>query len=184
MEMSLVIGGIGGQGVQTIGRMITYAANEAEYYTTFLPAYGGAMRGGTSNCSIMISDEEIAAPTKQFVDCVIAMGTEALQELQGRVRRGGLLIVNTSIVKELPDRDDVCVVGIPAINIAEECGSAKSMNVVMLGFFAQRAGVIPTDIMHDVVMNEMGRRSQFIEVNRKAFWAGVEYAKSANRTMV
>ncbi len=179
MEMSLVLGGIGGQGVQTIGKMITYGANEAEYYTTFLPAYGGAMRGGTSNCNVMISDEEIAAPTKQLVDCVIAMGKEALAELQNRVRAGGLLVVNSSIVTELPERSDVEVVGIPVIGIAESCGSAKSMNVVMLGFIAQKTGIIPTDVMYDVVMEKMGRKPEFIEINRKAFWAGVEYAKTS-----
>ena len=179
MEMSLVLGGIGGQGVQTIGKMITYGANEADYYTTFLPAYGGAMRGGTSNCSVMISDEEIAAPTKHKVDCVIAMGKEALAELQDRVRPGGLLVINSSIVTELPDRDDIEVIGIPVIGIAEQCGSAKSMNVVMLGFIAQKTGVIPTEIMYNVVMDKMGKKAQFIEMNRKAFWAGVDYAKTS-----
>ena len=179
MEMSLVLGGFGGQGVQTIGKMITYAANEADYYVTFLPSYGGAMRGGTSNCSVMISDEEIASPTKQMADCVIAMSKSALDELACRVKPGGTLVVNTSVIDSAPELESAKCIGIPVIELAEQCGSAKSMNVVMLGFFAELTGVVPTDVMYDVVMDKLGRKPQFVEMNKKAFWLGVDYAKRA-----
>lgn len=179
MQMSLVLGGYGGQGVQTIGKMITYGANEAGCYVTFLPSYGGAMRGGTSNCSVMISDEEIASPTKQLVDCVIAMSQDALKELAGRVRPGGTLVVNTSVITDVPERQDISCIGIPVIELAESCGSSKTMNVVMLGFFSELTGAVPTDIMYDVVMERLGRKPQFVEMNRKAFRLGVDYAKRA-----
>lgn len=177
MLKSLVIGGIGGQGVQTIGKMLTYAANEAGYHVTFLPSYGGAMRGGNSTCTVMISDEEIASPSKQKVDFVIALNQDAVDEAKARLLPDSCLVLNTSVIQEPAETLCGRVMGIPAIAIAEDCGSAKASNVVMLGFFAAFTGFVPVDIMQKVIMDRFGKKPEMIEINKKAFEAGVNYAK-------
>ena len=87
--------------------------------------------------------------------------------------------MNTSVIDSAPELESAKCIGIPVIELAEQCGSAKSMNVVMLGFFAELTGVVPTDVMYDVVMDKLGRKPQFVEMNKKAFWLGVDYAKRA-----
>ncbi len=177
MLKSLVIGGIGGQGVQTIGKMLTYAANEAGHYVTFLPSYGGAMRGGNSSCTVMTSDEEIASPTKQKVDYVIALNQDAVNEAKDRLSDTGCLVVNASVARELDGISCEKIIKVPAISIAEQSGSAKAANVVMLGFFAASTGFVPVEIMEKVIMDRFGKKPELVEVNKKAFAAGVAYAK-------
>ena len=181
MDISLLLGGFGGQGVQTIGKLLTYGCNEAGKYVTFYPQYGGAMRGGASNCTVVCSDEEIASPARFKCDYVIAMSIPALQIFRGRIAPGGTLVINSSVITEVPEIKDVNVIAIPANQIAEECGSLKVLNVVMVGFFAEMSGMVPTDIMKNVVMEKMGKKKQYLEMNNKAFDMGVEFAKAQKK---
>ena len=114
MEKSVLMGGFGGQGVQTCGKLLIYSANEEDQIATFFSEYGGAMRGGTSNCTVTVSDEEIGAPNKQRVDCVVAFNIPSFKKFESRVVPGGTMIVNSSLIhEELYTRDDVKYVGVP-----------------------------------------------------------------------
>jgi 2-oxoglutarate ferredoxin oxidoreductase subunit gamma len=178
MERNVLIGGFGGQGVQTLGKLLGHCANEAGMITTFHPAYGGEMRGGTSNCTVTVSDRLIGAPDKKMCDYIIAMNIPSFQRFEKQVKPGGTFILNTSIVKELPKRTDIKCVGIPVNEIAEEVGSPRILNIVMLGFFAEYTGFVPVDVMKKVLDERLGYKVEFRDLNARAFEKGVDYAKS------
>ncbi len=177
MEKSILIGGFGGQGVQTLGKLLTYVANDSGKQVTFYPAYGAEMRGGTSNCTIVISDEEIGAPSRGMLDCVVAMNGPAFNKFKTQVKDGGILFVNSSLVKEEYDKANINVVSIPLNDIAETVGSAKSLNIIMLGFFIAFTGIIPLESGLNV-LSELTKDKELTAKNFKAYNAGADYAKS------
>lgn len=173
------MGGFGGQGVQTCGQLLIYGANEEGTIATFYSQYGGAMRGGTSNCTVITSDEEIGSPSKAALDYVIAFNIPSFKAFEKRVAPGGTMVVNSSLIKpELFTRDDIKYVGVPANEIAEEIGSARVLNIVILGFFTEFTKMVTPEVQKKVVLERMARKAEFIELNTKAFDAGVAHAKS------
>ncbi len=178
MEKSVLMGGFGGQGVQTCGKLLIYAANEEDQIATFFSEYGGAMRGGTSNCTVTVSDEEIGAPNKQMVDCVVAFNIPSFKKFEARVAPGGTMIVNSSLIHEdLYTRSDVTYVGVPANEISEQLGNMKVLNVVVLGFLCRYTGMVSLESAKAMVLKHLAKKPQFIEMNSKAFAAGVEAAE-------
>jgi 2-oxoglutarate ferredoxin oxidoreductase subunit gamma len=182
MQNSVLMGGFGGQGVQTCGQLLTYGANEEGTIVTFYSQYGGAMRGGTSNCTVITSDEEIGSPTKAKPAYVIAFNIPSFKAFEKRVAPGGTMVVNSSLIKEdLYTRDDITYVGVPATTISEEIGSARVLNIVILGFFCELSKMVSPEVMKKVVLERMARKQEFIEMNTKAFDQGVEYAQKLKK---
>lgn len=176
MDKSVLIGGFGGQGVQTFGKLLTYAANEAGFNVTFYPAYGKEMRGGTSNCTVVVSDRHIGAPNRAMLDYVITMNLPSFTAFEKRVKKGGVLIINESLIKESLKRDDIKTVGIPLNDLANEMGSQMVLNIIMLGFFVKLSGILPVETARDIVEKKLGKRKNLLEMNLKAFNKGVEIA--------
>lgn len=177
MEKSILIGGFGGQGVQTLGKLLIYAANDSGKQVTFYPAYGAEMRGGTSNCTVVISDEEIGAPSRGMLDCVVAMNGPSFNKFKTQVKDGGMLLVNSSLVKEEFDKANINVVRIPLNDIAETLGSSKTLNIIMLGFFIAFTGIIPLEAGLNVLAGFTDDEVLSAQ-NFKAYNAGADYAKS------
>lgn len=118
MEKSVLMGGFGGQGVQTCGKLLIKAANEEEKIATFYSEYGGVMRGGTSNCTIITSDEEIGAPNIKIVNNVVAFNIPSFNKFETRVLPGGTMVVNSTLIdKEMYKRSDITYVEIPATEL-------------------------------------------------------------------
>lgn len=179
MEKSVLMGGFGGQGVQTCGKLLIYAANEDDQIATFFSEYGGAMRGGTSNCTVTTSDEEIGAPNKQKVDYVVAFNIPSFTKFESSVVPGGTMIVNSSLISEdMYTRKDISYVGVPANEISEKLGNMKVLNVVVLGFFCRLTGMVRLETAKAMVLKHLAKKPQFIELNSKAFDAGVEAAEN------
>lgn len=179
METSLLIGGFGGQGVQTLGKLIAYAANEDEKNVTFSPAYGGEMRGGTSNCTVVVSDRYISSPNKQHCDLITAMNADSFRTFEKQVKPGGLLIVNDSLVDEQSTRTDIRVVRAPFSEEAAKLGSEKVLNVVVMGFLVAYTGIVSMQAAERVVLQKLGKKEQFRVLNAQAFQAGAELAQKA-----
>ena len=176
MEKSILFAGFGGQGVQTLGKLVAYAANEEEKNVTFSPAYGGEMRGGTSNCTVIVSDRQIGAPTKEELDIVVAMNVESFKRFEPQVKTGGLLICNESLIHEQTKRTDIVQVNVPANELAQEAGSDKTLNVVMLGFIAAHYDLISEGAAAAIVAEKLGKKEKFRAMNEKAFTLGAEYS--------
>ena len=183
MEKSVLMGGFGGQGVQTCGKMLIKAANEEDKIATFYSVYGGVMRGGTSNCTIITSDEEIGAPNIKIVNNVVAFNIPSFNKFEPRVLPGGTMVVNSTLIdKEMYKRDDITYVEIPATELSQQLGSSTVLKIILLAFFCEYTEMISTDAARKIVVEEFGnKRPELMELNTKAFDIGVEWAVKAKK---
>lgn len=180
MEKTYLFAGSGGQGVQTLGVLTAHASNEEGHYTTFLPAYGGEMRGGTSNCTIKISDEEIGSPDEKFYDNVIVLNKPSYDKFKGRVKKGGNLFVNTALIDD-PQADEVNIIGIDLLDASKEAGSEKASNIIMYGLVLAYTEDVSVATAEKVLVDKLGKKEQFRAINKKAFDIGATKANSARK---
>lgn len=140
MTKEFVIAGFGGQGVLTAGLILAYAGAAKDLDVTWLPAYGSEMRGGTANCTVKMGDEEVPSPFPKRPDVLVAMNGPSLLKFMGLVKKGGSIIVNSSIVHHLPEVEGVTVHPVPMNDISAELNNARSANLCALGAAAAAAG--------------------------------------------
>ena len=138
MKEQCIFAGFGGQGMLLIGKFLAEAGMESGKHVSWLPSYGPEMRGGTANCSVVVSDKPVASPLISVADTVLAMNLPSMLKFQSEVKPGGLLLVNSSIIDEKSNRDDCDVVYVPCNHIAEEIGNPKGANVVFLGAYVAK----------------------------------------------
>ena len=180
MKEQCIFAGFGGQGMLLIGKFLAEAGMETGKHVSWLPSYGPEMRGGTANCSVVVSDKPVASPLISMADTVLAMNLPSMLKSQGEVKPGGLLLVNSSIIEEKSNRDDCDVVYVPCNHIAEKIGNPRGANVVFLGaYVAKKPDVISEEAIINAIRVELGeRKAKFFEGNVKALQAGIEYVKS------
>jgi 2-oxoglutarate ferredoxin oxidoreductase subunit gamma len=176
MENRILVAGFGGQGVMIIGKMLAEASWMAGKKATFLPVYGPEQRGGTANCTVTISDEEIGAPDGKTVDTFIALNDVSLKRFLPRVKSGGTVIVNASICSELVNRDDVDVCYITANDTAKEIGNEKVANMVIIGAFISKSSAITEEQIYYAIEETLGHKSDLLDLNKKALKKGIEKA--------
>ncbi len=169
MKLKMFFAGSGGQGTLAIGQMIAKAAMQEGKEVTWLPSYGPEMRGGTANCTVVVSDKPIACPLINEADVLVVMNLPSLLKFEPMVAPGGLLIVNSSLVPEKAKRDDIRVVYAPVNEKAAELGSDKAANMVMLGAVIQETGVVmPATVREEMSHMFSGRKEKFLPMNLKA----------------
>ncbi|OIP88551.1 MAG: 2-oxoacid:ferredoxin oxidoreductase subunit gamma [Syntrophobacterales bacterium CG_4_8_14_3_um_filter_58_8] len=180
MLVKTILCGFGGQGVLMMGYTLAHGAMNAGYHVTYLPSYGAEVRGGTANCTVAVSDDEIASPIASAPDHIVALNTPSLYTFQNRVAPGGALFLNSSIIAVEPSRRDVRVFKIPSSEMAEKLGNPRTANTVMMGAFLKITGLVPPDIYLRGMETVMGsKKKSVIEINRRAFAAGYEFLEKA-----
>lgn len=162
MEERIIIAGFGGQGVLSLGQLIAYSAIHEGKEVTWLPSYGPEMRGGTSNCSIVVSDKAVASPIISHPDCLIAMNKPSLEKFIELVKPDGLVIVNSSLITEKISRKDVKAIYVKANDIAEETGSIKNANMVALGVFVAQKKLFEFDTIANVINEKFASKIKLI----------------------
>ena len=178
MLKQYIFAGFGGQGMLLIGKFVAMACMLDGKHVSWLPSYGPEMRGGTANCSVVVSDEPVGSPIINQADAVIAMNLPSLDKFESVVKPGGLLVVNSSLIDRKVEREDVQVVYCDATRIAEEVGNPKGANVAILGALLEKERIVDTDKMVEAIRLELGERKlKFLEGNKKALFAGMEAAK-------
>lgn len=178
MLKQFIFAGFGGQGMLLIGKFLAMASMLEGKHVSWLPSYGPEMRGGTANCSVNVSDEDVASPIVDQADVVIAMNLPSLDKFEHVVKPGGVLVINSSIIERKSVRDDITVVYCDAMKIAEEVGNPKGANVAILGAMMAKVDVCSVDSMVEAIRIELGeRKAKFLEGNKKALLAGIEAAK-------
>ena len=178
METNLCVAGFGGQGVMTLGKFLADATcNATDKNVTFFPSYGAEQRGGTANCFVVISDGMIGAPLGDVMDDLIVMNGPSLAKFLGRLKAGGNLFINSSIVSDDIGRDDVKVVKAPVTELALELGNAKVLNVIMLGVYVGYTEVIAPDIVWQTIEHKLSSKPKLLPLNRQAFEKGLELGR-------
>ncbi len=174
-SQALIIAGFGGQGVLTVGKLLAYAGMVAGKEVSWMPSYGPEMRGGTSNCHVMLSNELIGSPVVAPLEAtsVIAMNGPSLDKFEEWVAPGGNLFINSSIIEKKPTRTDINVYYIDANELAAQAGSDKAANMVMLGSFLAITKILSEKQILDVFTKVFGEgRAKLIPLNDKALQAG------------
>jgi 2-oxoglutarate ferredoxin oxidoreductase subunit gamma len=175
MLIKTIFAGFGGQGVLSMGLNLAQAAMLEGKNVTYLPSYGAEVRGGTANCTVAVSDEEIASPVASSPDFVVALNYPSLVRFQHQIQSGGLLLVNSSLADAEVSRGDIDIAGVPANSIAEELGSPRSANMVMLGALTKKSNIVSISSVIDGLKEALKNKRKLIAVNEKALMAGYDY---------
>ncbi|AKI98153.1 2-oxoacid:acceptor oxidoreductase family protein [Kosmotoga pacifica] len=177
-ENILIAAGFGGQGVMLLGQILATAAMYDDKHSTWLPSYGPEMRGGTANCTVVISDETIGSPITDTPGELIIMNIPSLLKFESTLKKEGLLILNTSVVDREPQRKDIEIVKVNANKVAEEIGNTKVANMVMLGAYLERTGAVSVESVEKALRKKLtGKKAALIEMNLKAIEAGMKLAR-------
>lgn len=176
MEEKIIIAGFGGQGVLSLGQFIAYAAIADGKEVTWLPSYGPEMRGGTSNCSVVVCDKQVASPIVARPDCLIAMNKPSLYKFVDKVKVGGTVIINSSLIPDKVEREDVKAVYIDAQELAMQAGNSRTANIVILGAYIKLSGLFELDLVAKMIENKFKNKPKVIPANLKALELGYEAA--------
>jgi len=172
MLIKTIFAGFGGQGVLSMGLSLAQAAMREGRNVTYLPAYGAEVRGGTANCTVAISDEEIASPVASSPEFVVAMNQPSMVRFQHQLQSGGVLFLNSSLIDAQVMRDDIEIVRIPANTIAEQMDNPRSANMVMLGAFTKKNSLVKLDTIFEELKETFSKKRNLIAVNKEALLAG------------
>ena len=181
MHEEIVISGFGGQGVMFMGKFIAYIAMKEGYQLTYMPSYGAEVRGGTANCTVIISERTIASPLSSSPSTLLVMNKPSLDKFSSRVERDGLLILNSSLIDKEPERSDIVVIKLPANKLAEDAGNIRSANMVMLGGYLALKKLISVEKACSLLQDVLPERWHgLLEVNRKSLISGETYIKETH----
>lgn len=176
-EERIIIAGFGGQGILMLGKLLAYAGMTEGKQVSWLPAYGPEMRGGTANCNVIVSDELIGAPVVTEATCVIAMNLPSLDRFESSVQPGGWLLVNSSLIPRAPARHDVQILTIPVNELAQQQGSPRVANVVMLGAYLALSQAVKKTSVIAAIQDVLGPGKQhLLGINLNALEAGMAFA--------
>ncbi len=178
MTTEMICAGFGGQGVLTIGKFIAKAGMQEGRNVSWLPSYGPEMRGGTANVSTVVSDEPIASPIVSYPDVLVALNQPSLDKFAPSVRKGGVIILNTSMCPHGCKRDDVEIVAAPLSDIAIEIGNTMVLNMLAIGIVIGKTNLIKYETMEEDLTSFLkAKNPDLLELNLKAIKRGMEIGK-------
>ena len=174
--MNILIAGFGGQGVLFAGKFLAYGALIQDKQVSWLPSYGPEMRGGTANCSVIISDTPVGSPIISTPDHLVVMNLPSFQKYQDTVVPGGVLLYDSTLIQEQPHRSDIRCFGIPATQLANEAGLNGLANMVLMGKFLKECYPEGYEIINEMLSKVIPpRKAQMTEANFKALEIGYNY---------
>jgi 2-oxoglutarate ferredoxin oxidoreductase subunit gamma len=174
MTERIIIAGSGGQGVMLLGKILAEAGMRENKFVTWLPSYGAEVRGGTSHCMVIISDEPIGSPYIEKADTLIVMNQPSLKKFRQRWAAEGLLIVNSSLVSS-STQNNVQVLRRPFTDIAIKIGNIKVANTVALGVYLAKKKVVSLKTIEQVIVDRGSKaHKHLIRVNQEALQEGVK----------
>lgn len=174
----IIMAGFGGQGLMFIGKLLIHGAMKEGRNVTWIPSYGPAMRGGTANCTVVISDEAIGSPIITSPHSLIIMNNPSLDAFEPRLKEDGVLVMNSSLITHKVKRKDITVIEVPANEIASGVGDKRVANMVMLGAYVAHTKVISKEKILEGLKDLLGKRKiHLFEVNKEAFEKGIEFSQ-------
>lgn len=178
MTKTILIAGFGGQGILFSGKFLAYEGLIDGKEVSWLPSYGPEMRGGTANCSIIISDEKIGSPIVDKPDILIAMNAPSLDKYENAVTPGGEIYYDSSLIDKTVARADVKVYAIPATKLASDEGLTGLANMIILGLFVKHSGVVPSENIEKAMRKVVSaKKKELFDLNMKALEIGENYGE-------
>jgi 2-oxoglutarate ferredoxin oxidoreductase subunit gamma len=176
MHEEVIISGFGGQGALFAGQLLTYTGMDEGWHVTWIPSYGPEMRGGTAHCIVIISDDDIGSPIIRQPTIAIVMNPPSMEKYDLLVRPGGLLVANSTLIRDRSQRDDITTVYVPANELAAELGNVKMANVILLGAMLGKREILPIESVKRTMDQHIPeRRKHIIEPNKRALDRGIQY---------
>ena len=175
----IILAGFGGQGIMLMGQLLTQAGMNEDKEVSWLPSYGPEMRGGTANCDVVISEKPIASPIiSKDATSAIVMNLPSMIKFVPEVLPGGVVLVNSSLIEEKVERDDVKTYYIPCNEIANDLGNMRIANMVMLGAYVEVAKSLNPESVLTALEGKLGMsKAHLMDVNRQAFAKGAQAAR-------
>ncbi|WP_045523132.1 2-oxoacid:acceptor oxidoreductase family protein [Neobacillus niacini] len=168
-----IIAGFGGQGVMSMGQLIAYAGMFEGKAVSWLPSYGPEQRGGTANCAVVVSDEQVGSPLVTYPSTAIVLNNPSFDKFEPLVSPGGLLIINSSLVARVSKRSDIKVIELTATDIANDMGNVRVANMILLGAFIELTRVVSCEsVIHSLKKVLSEDKHHLIEVNKQALNKG------------
>ena len=176
MEKNFIIAGFGGQGVLLAGEVLANAFMLSNKNVTWYPSYGAEMRGGTVNCEIVMSDEEVSEVNKSDADFIVALNQASFDRFLPKIKKGGYMIANSTLVEKIQTRDDINYIFAPITQLADEAGNSKMANILSLGLLSKAEKSLRLDILEQALDNVIpAHRKNLLPLNIKALKIGYEY---------
>jgi len=176
MKEEVIMAGSGGQGIMFAGTLLAHAAMEDGLNVTYFPSYGAEMRGGTANCTVIISDKNIGSPLVTNPSTLLAMNEDSLERFALKVKKGGLIVMNSSLSKKEIEIQDVEVLKVPATELAEKLGDSRVANTVILGAYIKRRKLVSLKQAMESLTKVLGdEKENLLELNREALRKGEEW---------
>ncbi len=180
MQEEVIISGFGGQGSLFAGQLLAYAAMDQGLHVTWIPSYGPEMRGGKARCTVVVSDQEIGAPLVRRPSAVIVLNIPSMEAFEPQVKPRGVLVVNSSMVPDKSERDDIDVIYVPASDLATELGNIRMANVLCLGAVVEATGVVSLDAVAQALDDHLPERHRaLLDLNKEALRKGAELARDS-----
>ena len=178
MEHKLIAAGFGGQGVMLFGQIVAQAGMIEGKHVTWFPSYGPEMRGGTANCTVVVSEEPVASPVVDRPNELAVFNIPSLLKFEPTLEEGGVLVMNVSVIDRKPSRKDIKVIEVPANDVADELGNLKVLNMVMLGAYIETVGTVGLEsVFKALEMKLTGKKAALLDLNKKAIERGMEIAR-------
>jgi 2-oxoglutarate ferredoxin oxidoreductase subunit gamma len=172
-EKSLIAAGFGGQGLMVLGQLVAYTGIEEGRFVSWIPSYGPEMRGGTANCCVIVSSEEVGAPVVSEADVIVVMNQPSFEKFKNDVKEGGLLLYNSDLIKADGVRPDIKTVAVPANSVAMETKSEKVANIVMLGAVVAASGIVNDKACVETLKEKLGKKKpEYLPMNLMAYEKG------------
>jgi len=180
MQEEVIISGFGGQGALFAGQLLAYAAMDQGLEVTWIPSYGPEMRGGKARCTVVVSDQPIGAPLVRRPSAAIVLNIPSMEAFEPAVKPGGVLVVNSSMVPDESEREDIDVVYAPASDLATEIGNVRMANVVCLGALVEATGVVSLDAVAQALDDHLPERHRsLLDLNKEALQKGAALARGS-----
>lgn len=172
----ILIAGFGGQGVLFAGKLLAYKGLLEGRQLSWLPSYGPEMRGGTANCSIILSDIPVGSPIVSNPDILIAMNLPSFEKYEASVKAGGMIVADSSLIEKKTTRDDVKAFYIPATQLAKENGMPTLANMIILGKVIKESAIVEYGNIEEALKKVVSaKRIELLDINRRAIEIGYEY---------
>lgn len=178
LHEEIIIAGFGGQGILFLGKVLAEVGMAHGKHVSWIPSYGPEMRGGTANCCVVISDENIASPLVEEPNTLIVMNRPSVAKFQPKVKKDGIMLYNSSLISGETLRDDIKIYAVPASEIADEIGTTKVANLVLAGAYFKICPSLNFNKVLDLLPTIIpAKKADLAELNRKALIRGYEFIK-------